>query len=79
MIHQDKPRYKQIVEHLSEAINQKVYIAGDNYLQKRECDYYKVSRITIRNALKILEGEGYIYKKQGLGHLFEIVTLNQTL
>ena len=68
MIHEDKPRYKQIVEHLSEAINQKIYIAGDQLpSEKRMCDYYKVSRITIRNALKILEGEGYIYKKQGLG------------
>lgn len=62
------PRHQQIAEHLRTEINSGEFEPGDKLpSEKRLCDYFKVSRITVRQALKSLETEGIIFKKQGLG------------
>jgi len=62
------PRYVQIANQLRSEIHDKRFEAGDQLpSEKRLCEYFKVSRITVRQALKALENEGLIFKKQGLG------------
>jgi GntR family transcriptional regulator len=68
MIESSIPRHQQIADQLRTEINDGEFTAGDKLpSEKRLCDYFKVSRITVRQALKALENEGLIYKKQGLG------------
>lgn len=63
-----KPRYEQIADHLRREIEEGEFLPGDKLpSEKRLGDYFDVSRITIRQALKSLEVEGIIFKKQGLG------------
>ncbi len=68
MIDHSVPRHKQIADHLRKEIADKEFEPGDKLpSEKRLCDYFGVSRITVRQALKALENEGLIFKKQGLG------------
>lgn len=68
MTDQSTPRHQQITDHLRTEIARKEFLPGDKLpSEKRLCDYFKVSRITVRQALKALENDGLIYKKQGLG------------
>lgn len=61
-------RYEEIAKHLRTEINEMRFEPGDKLpSEKRLCDYFDVSRITVRQALKSLEHDGLIYKKQGLG------------
>ena len=63
-----KPRYEQIADHLRSEIEDRTFEPGDRLpSEKRLCEYFDVSRITVRQALKALENEGIIFKKQGLG------------
>lgn len=63
-----KPRYEEIADHLRQEIKEQIFESGDKLpSEKRLCEYFKVSRITVRQALKALENEGLIFKKQGLG------------
>lgn len=65
---QDIPQYQQVAEQLRDEILNGEYEEGDKLpSEKRLCDYFGVSRVTVRHALKILENEDLIYKKQGMG------------
>lgn len=62
------PQYQRIADHLRTEILNEEFLPGEKLpSEKRLCDYYKVSRITVRQALKTLENEGLLYKKQGMG------------
>ena len=66
--YQGTPRYHQIAKYLREEILKEEFLPGDKLpSEKRLCDYFKVSRITVRQALDSLQNEGLIFKKQGLG------------
>lgn len=68
MIDHTLPMHQQIANHLRAEIDRKEFEPGDKLpSEKRLGDYFKVSRITVRQALKALENEGLIFKKQGLG------------
>ncbi|GAB5407880.1 MAG: GntR family transcriptional regulator [Balneolaceae bacterium] len=68
MINNSVPRHQQITDHLRSDIKKNEFLPGDKLpSEKRLCDYFDVSRITVRQALKALENEGLIFKKQGLG------------
>lgn len=68
MISDKNSRYQQIADHLKKDIKNGEFNPGDKLpSEKRLGDYFKVSRITVRQALKKLEHEGLIFKKQGLG------------
>jgi GntR family transcriptional regulator len=61
-------RYEQIAAQLKQEIKEERFEPGDKLpSEKRLCEYFEVSRITVRQALKDLENEGLIFKKQGLG------------
>ena len=63
-----KPRHEQIAHQLRREIREDYFQEGDKLpSEKRLCEYFQVSRITVRRALQTLENESLIYKKQGLG------------
>ena len=61
-------KHEKVKKHLQNEIVDGYYEAGDQLpSEKRLCDYFDVSRVTVRHALHTLENEGYIFKKQGVG------------
>lgn len=61
-------QYEQIAAQLRKEINEQKFEPGDKLpSEKRLCDYFGVSRVTVRHALQILETSGLIYRRQGLG------------
>lgn len=74
------PLYLQLVDDLIEKIENKVYKEGEKLPSERElCDMYKMSRITVRNALQELDRDGYIYKLHGKGTFVSPKTYKQNL
>ncbi|MTI86995.1 MAG: GntR family transcriptional regulator [Balneolaceae bacterium] len=62
------PQYQKIACKLREEIVEGYYSEGDKLpSEKRLCEYFDVSRVTVRHALQLLENEDLIHKKQGLG------------
>lgn len=62
------PLYKQLVSILREDIRNGIYTAGEKIPSEIElCDFYKVSRITVRNAITELVEEELLFKVQGKG------------
>ena len=61
-------KHEKIASKLRNEISGTEYEPGDQLpSEKRLCDYFKVSRVTVRHALQTLENEGMIYRKQGVG------------
>ncbi|TMV52318.1 GntR family transcriptional regulator [Paenibacillus mesophilus] len=62
------PLYKQIMEYVRDNIRQSVWQSDDKIPSENElAGKFKVSRITIKNALQELIEEGLIYRIQGKG------------
>lgn len=62
------PLYKQIKSCLLKNINNKIFKANEAIPTERElCEVFGVSRFTVRNAIKELVEEGYLYRVQGNG------------
>jgi GntR family transcriptional regulator len=62
------PRYFQIFQDIYNKIEEGIYNNGDKLPSETElCDYYKVSRGTIREALKSLMQHGLIVSERGRG------------
>lgn len=62
------PLYLQLKYTIKNLIDDGEIQKGEKIPSEYElCKRYKVSRITVRNALSELEGEGYLVKKQGKG------------
>lgn len=60
--------YYQLKNIIIDNIKNKVWELDSKIPPERElCEMYNVSRITVRQALKELEDEGYLYRKQGKG------------
>ncbi len=75
-----KSRYEQITEQLRSEINENRFEPGDKLpSEKRLCEYFDVSRVTVRQALQNLEHQGLIYRKQGLGAFVSEEKVNQPL
>lgn len=74
------PLYLQLMEEIVKKIESRHYEVDAQLPSERElCDIYGVSRITIRQALKELEYEGYIYKLHGIGTFVASKSYNQNL
>lgn len=74
------PLYLQLMEELINKIKSQVYNENEQLPSERElCDIYSLSRITIRQALRELEHEGYIYKLHGIGTFVAQKSYNQNL
>ena len=58
--------YGVVVEHIRRAIHLGVYSAGDRLPPERaHAKQLGVSRVTLREALRVLEGEGYVEMRRG--------------
>ena len=63
-----EPLYLQVIEDIRRDIASGLYRAGEKIPSELELgDIYRVSRITVRNAVKVLEKEGLLIKRQGKG------------
>ncbi|MBD3616588.1 MAG: GntR family transcriptional regulator [Gracilimonas sp.] len=65
---QQSSKHEYVKQHLQKEITEGNYEAGEKLpSENRLCDYFKVSRVTVRHALQNLENDGLIYRKQGIG------------
>jgi GntR family transcriptional repressor for pyruvate dehydrogenase complex len=60
------PVYGQVVEQIRRAVHMGTYIPGDKLPPERElAKHLGVSRTTVREAIRVLEGEGYVDTRRG--------------
>ena len=60
------PVYGLVVEHIRRAIHIGTFVAGDKLPPERElAKQINVSRTTVREAIRVLEGEGYLETRRG--------------
>lgn len=72
--------YHQLKQILLGKILSKEWHAGDKIPNEFElCKQYKVSRITVRQALAGLEREGYLIRRQGKGTFVTVPRIEQNL
>jgi Transcriptional regulators len=72
--------YYQLKEVLVDKIKSNEWEIESKIPPERElCDLYKVSRITVRQALEELENEGFLYRKQGKGTFVTAPKIEQRL
>jgi GntR family transcriptional regulator len=65
----DRPVYKQIADHLRTAIARARLHEGDQLPSEAQLmAYYAVARMTVRNAMQLLEDEGLITAEHGRGY-----------
>jgi GntR family transcriptional regulator len=62
-----KPRYREMADDLRTAILNGAFPAGEFPTESVLCIQYGVSRFTVREALRALQGEGLIARKRGSG------------
>jgi len=74
------PKYIQLAENLEELISKGEIKADERLYSENElCKKYDVSRITVRQALSILEAKDLIYTVHGKGTFVKMPTLSQSL
>lgn len=72
--------YYQLKEILIKRIKENEWPVNTRIPTERElCELYRVSRITVRQALDELEKEGLLYRKQGRGTFVTVPKLEQRL
>ncbi|MDX1619235.1 MAG: GntR family transcriptional regulator, partial [Balneolaceae bacterium] len=80
MLKDNKPRHEQISDWLRSRISAGHFKVGDQLPSENELgERFDVSRVTVRHALKTLENEGIIYRRQGLGSFVEETTIQNPL
>lgn len=68
LLSSELPLYEQLVSQIREKINNGNLCPGDIVPSESElCDRYNISRSTVRQALGILEKEGYVVRRRGKG------------
>lgn len=76
----NKPLYYKIYDYFKEKIQLKKLLEGDVLPAERKLmDFFNVSRATVRQGLKKLENDGYIYIVHGSGAFVSHNTLKQEL
>jgi GntR family transcriptional regulator len=74
------PRHEQISDWLRSEIEAGTFAVDERVPSENAlCERFGVSRITVRRALQTLEGEGLIYRRQGLGSFVADRRLRQGL
>lgn len=80
MLKSGTPRHEQISDWLREQIEQGTYQPDEKLPSESQLgERFEVSRITVRRALQTLEGEGRIYRRQGLGSFVAETRVRQGL
>ena len=62
-----KPIYRHIAEKIEQEIGENIFLQGKLPSERELAEIYQVSRMTIRQSLKILEEKDLIYKEKGRG------------
>lgn len=74
------PYYLQIYNELHKKIITKVYVPGQLIPSENELsDEFNVTRATIRNAIKKLQNEGFVYTEKGKGTFVSSPKIEQSL
>ena len=74
------PIYHQIADIIAEEIKNEKLMENDKIKSEREyCEKYNVSRATVREALKYLEQNNYVYRIQGKGTFVSPKVFKQNL
>lgn len=64
----DRAVFRQIADQLREAIDKGRFKEGAKLPSESELvEHYGVSRMTVRNALSVLQGEGLVHSEHGKG------------
>ena len=64
----DRAVFRQIADQLREAIDKAKFAEGDKLPSETELvEHYGVSRMTVRNSLSVLQGEGLVVSEHGKG------------
>ncbi|WP_073197625.1 GntR family transcriptional regulator [Caloranaerobacter azorensis] len=82
MINKDSriPLYYQLMDIIIEQIETGQLKENDQIPSERElCDKFDISRATVRQAIQMLEREGYVYKKHGKGTFVSPEKMKQDL
>ena len=67
-ISSDVPLYLQLIEVVKAGISDGLLLEGDLVPSEKElCEIYEISRSTVRQAIGLLEKEGYVKRRRGLG------------
>jgi GntR family transcriptional regulator len=70
MLNQSVPKYQNVYSEIKNFISTNKWPIGEIIPSEHELvDFFKVSRITIRSALNLLENDGLIVRKRGKGTL----------
>jgi len=76
----DIPLYQQLTEDLEKSINKGIYREKEKLPSENSlCRIYGVSRITVRQALDLLEQKGLIYTVHGKGTFVKFPIISQQL
>ncbi|MDO4288333.1 MAG: GntR family transcriptional regulator [Eubacterium sp.] len=71
-------KYIAIADSIKKKILNKIYVAGDCLPSENSlCEDYGVSRMTIRKAIEVLVGEGYLKSSPGKGTYVREYSLNK--
>lgn len=74
------PLYQQISKIIEKNIKNNIYPAGEKLPSENDfCKEHSVSRITVRQALKILEQKNLIYSVHGKGNFVSSPSIDQSL
>jgi DNA-binding GntR family transcriptional regulator len=74
------PLYQQLEERLEKSIRDGLYREKERIpSESRLCKIYKVSRITVRQALFLLEQKGLVYTVHGKGTFVKLPVISQQL
>jgi GntR family transcriptional regulator len=74
------PLYRQLMDILHQQIEERKFKPGDPIPSERSlCQTYKISRITVRQAISEMINEGTLYRKQGKGTFVAKQKVNQGL
>ena len=80
MLQPGRARHEQISDWLRDQIQQGAYVPDEQIPSESQLtERFGVSRITVRRALQTLEGEGLIYRRQGLGSFVRDTRVRQGL
>jgi len=80
MLKKGRSRHSQISDWIKTRIEKGIYEVDEKLPSENElASKFDVSRVTVRRALQTLEGEGVIYRSQGLGSFVSDRRSRQTL
>ena len=77
MLNQELPKYLAVYEWLKENIENSTFNVGEKLISENQlCEKFSISRQTVRQAIAVLEQDGYVNRKRGSGTFINSVKSN---